>query len=89
MVIMNFFNGDFFSYVLVIRSYRCERNKLIRKRLRFGELGCEMMIIKRRILSKSLLCFLVLFFFCRFYLLISFFIPNNCVEMKNIFVFIG
>lgn len=88
MVIMNFFNGDFFSYVLVIRSYRCERNKLIRKRLRFGELGCEM-IIKRRILSKSLLCFLVLSFFCRFYLLISFFIPNNCVGMKNISVFIG
>lgn len=87
MVIMNFFNGDFFSYVLVIRSHRCERNKLIRKRLRFGELGCE--IIKRRILLKSLLCFLVLSFFCRFYLLISFFIPNNCVGMKNISVFIG
>lgn len=87
MVIMNFFNGDFFSYVLVIRSYRCERNKLIRKRLRFRELGCE--IIKRRILLKSLLCFLVLSFFCRFYLLISFFIPNNCVGMKNISVFIG
>lgn len=87
MVIMNFFNGDFFSYVLVIRSYRCERNKLIRKRLRFRELGCE--IIKRRILLKSLLCFLVLSFFCRFYLLISFFIPNNYVGMKNISVFIG
>lgn len=87
MVIMNFFNGDFFSYILVIRSYRCERNKLIRKRLRFRELGCE--IIKRRILLKSLLCFLVLSFFCRFYLLISFFIPNNCVGMKNISVFIG
>lgn len=87
MVIMNFFNGDFFSYVLVIRSHCCERNKLIRKRLRFRELGCE--IIKRRILLKSLLCFLVLSFFCRFYLLISFFIPNNCVGMKNISVFIG